>query len=199
MTVIGLLPPIVNGKDDLLVDGGYANNLPVDVMHQMPHRPKTLISVDVENRDVSVFSNLYDYGTGISGFRVLWEMINPFKSFKKNVPSFSDIVLFLNCISHMRQLRTLDESLVSMYINPPVTKYHLLDYPKLDELVHKGYTTGIKVIDAWLEQNEDEFVRSRGSRQRRATAMAQARSRTSLHLRSLKSAASISNIHPDNV
>jgi predicted acylesterase/phospholipase RssA len=193
MTVIGLLPPIVNGSDDLLVDGGYSNNLPIDIMHQMPHRPKTLISVDVENRDASVFSNLYDYGSGISGFRVLWEMINPFQSFKKNVPSFGDIILFLNCISHMRQLRTIDESLVSMYINPPVTKYHLLDYPKLDELVEKGYESAKKVIDEWLEQNEDEFIRSRGSRQRKATAMAQARSRASLHLRSMKSEASMPN------
>lgn len=33
MTVVGLVPPVsVDG--DLLIDGGYLNNIPVDVMHQ---------------------------------------------------------------------------------------------------------------------------------------------------------------------
>ena len=29
---MGLLPPIIADNGDLLVDGGYVNNLPVDVM-----------------------------------------------------------------------------------------------------------------------------------------------------------------------
>eukprot|EP00475_Leptophrys_vorax_P045548 TRINITY_DN9487_c0_g1_i2.p1 TRINITY_DN9487_c0_g1~~TRINITY_DN9487_c0_g1_i2.p1 ORF type:complete len:691 (-),score=136.24 TRINITY_DN9487_c0_g1_i2:60-2132(-) len=196
MTIVGLLPPIVDGDNDLLVDGGYCNNLPIDVMHSMPHRPAILISVDVENRDSSMFSNLYDYGPGISGFQVLRSIFDPW--FTKRVPAFSDIILFLNCISHMRQLRTVRENLVSVYINPPVTHYGILDYPKMDEIVEKGYHAGKKAVAQWLEKNggeKDLFSKpQRNSRQRIVTEMANARSRVSLHLRTQKSTPSLNRV-----
>lgn len=209
MTISGLLPPIVDGDDDLLVDGGYSNNLPIDIMHQMPHRPKTLISVDVENRDASMFNNLYDYGNsvevinlvakfytgpGISGFKIVWATLIS-HWFKKRIPAFSDIILFLNCISHMRQLRTFDEDLVSLYINPPITHYGILDYPKMDEIVEKAYIYAKQTVEAWLKEHPDEFCPKKGSRQRLVTAMANARSRASLHLKSLRSEASIPHFH----
>ena len=34
MTIVGMLPPVYY-KGDLLVDGGYMNNIPVDVMRSM--------------------------------------------------------------------------------------------------------------------------------------------------------------------
>lgn len=33
MTIVGLVPPVFE-QGDLLIDGGYLNNIPVDVMHQ---------------------------------------------------------------------------------------------------------------------------------------------------------------------
>ncbi len=48
MTLVGLLPPVcLDG--DLLVDGGYMNNIPVDVIRSM--RVETVIVVDVESKD----------------------------------------------------------------------------------------------------------------------------------------------------
>jgi predicted acylesterase/phospholipase RssA len=34
MTIVGMVPPVIRGGD-MLVDGGYLNNLPVDVMHSL--------------------------------------------------------------------------------------------------------------------------------------------------------------------
>jgi predicted acylesterase/phospholipase RssA len=34
MTIVGMVPPVYY-KGDLLVDGGYMNNIPVDVMRSM--------------------------------------------------------------------------------------------------------------------------------------------------------------------
>ncbi len=34
MTIVGLVPPVFY-QGDLLIDGGYLNNMPVDVMHAM--------------------------------------------------------------------------------------------------------------------------------------------------------------------
>jgi hypothetical protein len=129
-------------------------------------------------------------GPGISGFQVLRAMFDPW--FPKRVPAFGDILVFLNCISHMRQLRSVGENLVSIYINPPVTHYHILDYPKMDEIMEQGYITGKKVIQNWLE-NQGNKLKSRAgtSKQKIVTEMANARSRASLHLKSRKSNTSL--------
>ena len=37
MTIVGLVPPVFY-QGDLLIDGGYLNNMPVDVMHAMGMR-----------------------------------------------------------------------------------------------------------------------------------------------------------------
>lgn len=34
MTIVGLVPPVLR-DGEMLVDGGYLNNLPVDVMHSL--------------------------------------------------------------------------------------------------------------------------------------------------------------------
>jgi predicted acylesterase/phospholipase RssA len=34
MTIVGMVPPVIR-EGDMLVDGGYLNNLPVDVMHSL--------------------------------------------------------------------------------------------------------------------------------------------------------------------
>jgi lysophospholipid hydrolase len=34
MTIVGMIPPVIH-EGDMLVDGGYLNNVPVDVMHSL--------------------------------------------------------------------------------------------------------------------------------------------------------------------
>lgn len=34
MTIVGMVPPVIR-EGEMLVDGGYLNNLPVDVMHTL--------------------------------------------------------------------------------------------------------------------------------------------------------------------
>ncbi len=49
MTIVGLLPPVCTDEGELLVDGGYMNNIPVDVMRGLG--VDTVIVVDVESKD----------------------------------------------------------------------------------------------------------------------------------------------------
>ena len=58
MTLLGFLPPVIDDNGDLLLDGGYANNLPVDVMASSASHVHTLIAVDVEDKDLSGFDGL---------------------------------------------------------------------------------------------------------------------------------------------
>jgi predicted acylesterase/phospholipase RssA len=62
---MGLLPPMYdNGM--LPVDGGYVNNLPVDVMKDLAPQVAEVIAVDVENKDNSTFENVSNYGDSLS-------------------------------------------------------------------------------------------------------------------------------------
>ena len=68
MSLAGYLPPLCDPCDGhLLLDGGYVNNLPADVMYTMGVR--LVIAVDVGSSDEI---NLTNYGDYLNGFWVLW-------------------------------------------------------------------------------------------------------------------------------
>lgn len=90
MTIVGMLPPICyNG--DLLVDGGYINNIPVDIVRSMG--VDTVIVVDVESKD-SMWQNLTPYEGGISGWQILWDKWCPVPSlrFGAQMPKYSQLI-----------------------------------------------------------------------------------------------------------
>jgi lysophospholipid hydrolase len=87
MTVLGLLPPMIV-RGDTLVDGGYVNNLPVDVMRD---HCSTVIACDVENKDNSACANLSDLGEGVSGW---WILLMKLSAWTK-VPDFGMRFLLL--------------------------------------------------------------------------------------------------------
>ena len=58
MSLAGYLPPLCDPEDGhLLLDGGYVNNLPADVMRSIG--AKSVIAVDVGSVNET---DLYDYG-----------------------------------------------------------------------------------------------------------------------------------------
>lgn len=72
MTVLGLLPPLVDrgprGEQRYLIDGGYTNNLPCDILRSVAPRVSQVIAVDVENKDNTLFEGIPDYGDTLSGW-----------------------------------------------------------------------------------------------------------------------------------
>lgn len=56
MTVVGYLPPMYD-QGELLVDGGYVNNLPSDEMQKLGCH--TIIGVDVEDKDESMYADIH--------------------------------------------------------------------------------------------------------------------------------------------
>ena len=79
MTIVGLVPPVYH-EGELLVDGGYLNNIPVDVMRGLG--VDSVIVVDVEDKDASVWRNLSAYDGGISGWQLLWDRWCPIPSLR---------------------------------------------------------------------------------------------------------------------
>jgi lysophospholipid hydrolase len=67
------LPPVADeATGDVLVDGGYLNPIPVDVMREKMG-VETVIVVDVEDEDYLAFRNLTPHDGGLGGWRLLWD------------------------------------------------------------------------------------------------------------------------------
>lgn len=70
MSLAGILPPLCDPIDGhLLLDGGYVNNLPADVMYR-EMGAETIIACDVGSQDETDLTN---YGDTLSGWWLLFK------------------------------------------------------------------------------------------------------------------------------
>jgi len=85
MSLTGYLPPVAE-DGQILVDGGYMNSVPTDVMrYQMGAR--VVIAVDTNGE----FERDYNmWGTSLNGWWVLWNSLNPFSETVR-IPSMGDL------------------------------------------------------------------------------------------------------------
>ncbi|CAL8463928.1 g3463 [Coccomyxa elongata] len=149
MTIVGLVPPVTE-CGELLIDGGYLNNMPVDVMRGLG--VDTVIVVDVEDRDDSVWHNLTPIDGGLSGWRLLWDRWCPIPALRYNIkmPRYNQIVNALTWMSHSQNLRRVArEHPIDLYLQPPVTRFRLLDYHLMDRIVRDSNRYAWAAISEW--------------------------------------------------
>eukprot|EP01104_Vermistella_antarctica_P014681 TRINITY_DN4671_c0_g1_i1.p1 TRINITY_DN4671_c0_g1~~TRINITY_DN4671_c0_g1_i1.p1 ORF type:complete len:1600 (+),score=389.07 TRINITY_DN4671_c0_g1_i1:371-5170(+) len=145
MTLAGFLPPMPHHQTgDLLVDGGYVNNVPADVMHAL-FGVKTIIAVDVGADDCETYHN---YGDSVSGWWLLWQKINPFAS-EVNIPSLDKIQSNLAYVACAQQLESIRMQESCVYMRPPIEDYGTLDFDRFDEIVDAGYKYAMEEIGKW--------------------------------------------------
>ncbi|XP_053907858.1 patatin-like phospholipase domain-containing protein 6 isoform X1 [Cuculus canorus] len=144
MTLSGYLPPLCDPKDgNLLMDGGYINNLPADIARNMG--AKTVIAIDVGSQDET---DLCNYGDSLSGWWLLWKRLNPWAE-KVKVPNMAEIQSRLAYVSCVRQLEVVKSSSYCEYIRPPIDRFKTMDFGKFDEIYDVGYQYGKVVFDGW--------------------------------------------------
>ena len=123
MSLAGWLPPLCDPHDShLLLDGGYSNNLPADIMRQ--RGAKHILAVDVGSEDNTNFS---EYGDTLSGFHILLSKLNPW-SRPINVPNQAEVQLRLAYVSCVDKLEAVKNSGYCEYIRPPIEKYGTLQF-----------------------------------------------------------------------
>ena len=133
MSLAGWLPPICDPHDGhLLLDGGYANNLPADIMRQ--RGAKHIMAVDVGAEDNTNFS---EYGDTLSGWHILLSKFNPWSK-PINVPNQAEVQLRLAYVSCVDKLEAVKNSGYCEYIRPPIEKYGTLQF---QVRIEKLYTT----------------------------------------------------------
>lgn len=140
MSLAGILPPLCDPVDGhYLLDGGYVNNLPADVMYR-EMGAETIIAVDVGSQDET---DLTVYGNTLSGWWLLYRRWNPFRIGEPvKIPNSAEIQSRLAYVSCVRQLEEVKSSDYCTYVRPPIDKYKTLQFASFNEIMEVGYNHG---------------------------------------------------------
>eukprot|EP00054_Salpingoeca_dolichothecata_P010652 m.59346 g.59346 ORF g.59346 m.59346 type:complete len:219 (+) comp19096_c0_seq3:281-937(+) len=151
------LPPICDPIDGhLLVDGGYMNVLPVDVMKHK-FGANTVFAIDVAGKESK---DLENFGDHISGFYLMWRRWNPFLSAPK-IPDMGDISSRLAFMMSNLQLQQFQNEGNFEYLRPPVDDYGTLAWSRAREIEKLGYEYAVPLIEKWKTEKSFSFLRPR--------------------------------------
>jgi NTE family protein/lysophospholipid hydrolase len=140
----GLLPPVVRGGD-LLVDGGLLDGLPTDTMNRMNGKG-LLIVINVMPRTGVSTSYSYDYG--LSGWRILWNRLNPFAN-SVGMPSIVEILTRSMAIGSIANRTMMLNRATDLLLEPPLSTYSVTDHVKGPEIAEVGYANAAETIGQW--------------------------------------------------
>ena len=146
MSLTGFLPPLCD-RGQMLVDGGYINNLPADVM-RAHSGTKHIIAVDVGRSDEI---EDMDYGDTVSGWYVLWRSLIPFSK-PLRVPTLAEIQSRLAYVSSVKQRDMVRDIPGCLYLRPPVSAFETLDFHRGPEIIEVGYRYGLECVEEWRAQ-----------------------------------------------
>lgn len=136
----GIAVPLVDGNN-LLVDGGVLNNLPIDVMWDLCGGSVIAVNVSPE-KDLSV-----DYDQFPSPWKLLWDRV--FGSQKShNVPNILDLLMRTTMVGSIHKTNAVKIE-ADLYLQPPVDQFKLLDFKALDKIVAVGYEYAKKKLEGW--------------------------------------------------
>lgn len=145
MTLVGLLPPICD-RGNMLVDGGYLDNLPVSTMMSMG--ASAVIASDVGSIDDNSPRN---FGDSVSGWWLLLNRFNPFSN-ARSVPAITEIQ---SRLAYVSSVKTLEEAKVArgcLYMQMPVQEYGTLQFGKFEEIQKRGYHAAMEILEKWEEE-----------------------------------------------
>ena len=148
LSIPGIFPPLRRGND-LLVDGGVLDNLPVEEMRRL-HDGAYVIAVDVSNKRDLVAGNLPEAGI-VSGWRALIERFNPFRPRSESV----GIARILMRLTELSSAVGFEADRADLVLRPPAQAFGAMDFRRsLDGLEDLGYRYAKTEIAEWLTSND---------------------------------------------
>jgi len=130
---------------DLLVDGGFLNNVPVDVMRERLGSG-TVLGVDCS--PISAKTRPYDFGPSISTWDALRYQLMPALR-KKGPPNMAQVfsqVMDTNGL--YRQQST--KGAADLILRLPTREYGMLDFDHSAEIIEMGYRAACEHMATWL-------------------------------------------------
>ncbi|KAJ1660548.1 phosphatidylcholine and lysophosphatidylcholine phospholipase [Dispira simplex] len=144
MSLSGFLPPLCD-NGHMLLDGGYLDNLPVQVMKSMG--ADVIFAIDVAADDDT---SPMDFGDAVSGWRVLWSRWNPLARTK--IPNLAEIqsrLAYVSCVKLMEEAKRIPGC---VYMKPPVQEFGVLQFGSFDDIFNAGYFYGKRCVETWTQQ-----------------------------------------------
>lgn len=146
LAIPGVVPAVVEGED-LLVDGGLLNNVPVDVMRSLVGSGRVLAV------DVSTGSRLraqHDPGLEVSGWKLLREQLRPGGG--RRLPTIGAVLNRVTIVESTRSRARLMQQ-ADAYITLPLRGFGMMDFQEFVPLIEQGYDGSIAQLRQWLEAN----------------------------------------------
>jgi predicted acylesterase/phospholipase RssA/CRP-like cAMP-binding protein len=131
--------PVLHGGH-LLVDGGLVNNVPVDVARQLGCGTVFASEVSIES----------DEGFTCERVPSAWEVVRARLTGRAPVrfPSLVEVMMRATVLhaTHRQRVTLLDADFA---FRPPIERFGMMDFPRLDEIVETGYEHARQAIDGW--------------------------------------------------
>jgi predicted acylesterase/phospholipase RssA len=143
IAVPGLFAPILH-RGNVLVDGGVMNNFPVDIMREFCEGG-TVIGVSVNPIKEKV--QRYEFGSSVSGWRVLWSRLNPLTR-PLQVPTLTTNLVRILEVNTAYQIMTR-RRLADLLILPDVKEYGILDFDEYAPIIEAGYQAAQGQLASW--------------------------------------------------
>jgi predicted acylesterase/phospholipase RssA len=146
-SVPGILPPLPLG-DELLIDGGLSNNLPIDVAARL--WGGKIVAVDVvPDFELERQDSTAEPPASVSGWKYLWRQVSPFGK-KMPMPNILSI-MFRTVTTSTQGLRNATElgAQCSLYLRPPVSRWNLMDFRAAGPIAAEGERATRADIETW--------------------------------------------------
>lgn len=129
IAIPGIFPPVVI-DNQLHVDGGVVDNLPIETMYKYPVRHIIAISLTQLKSQNVIFDETP------TAFSIVWDKLTGKKKFK--LPGITSILI--NSLTlNSRQKQELSKSGVALYVEMELRGISMMDDSKWKEIIQKGY------------------------------------------------------------
>lgn len=148
VAIPGVIPPVPYG-DDLLVDGGVLNNLPLDEL-QATGLVGTSVAVDVTPREGPHARS--DFGLSVSGLRVLTGRLG---GRRHPAPGITRVLLRSMLLGAMRDRdRQAGSDRADLFLDLDLRGIDMLDFSAVERVAASGYEAAAPRIAAWLDGSD---------------------------------------------
>jgi predicted acylesterase/phospholipase RssA/CRP-like cAMP-binding protein len=147
VSIPGVLPPVPEGEE-LLVDGGVTNNLPIDVMREL-NGSGPVLAIDVIAPTGMAWRG--DFGLFVSGWRQVFRNLLPWNRTPAAPPIASIITQAMMVGSSHTREQLLRNSIADFYLNIHVSDVGLLQFDAVRQAAEVGYEQSRKPLTDWLE------------------------------------------------
>lgn len=131
----GIAQPAISGGH-ALIDGGVLNNLPGDVLRN--RFGGTVLAVNVSPKEERQFA--------VSSFPSPWAAAMRFLGATPvEAPTILDIMTRAVTLTSARRARFVEQE-ADIYLAPPIDRFGMLEFERIDEIVETGYRHALEVL-----------------------------------------------------